>query len=133
MARGRERHDARVSAVQALGRELNRRARSTCELCGDRTSLSVREVPPAPEEPSPERALLVCNRCSTLVAGGDLRRIPTDELRFLAETVWAELPAVQVVSVRAARKLAEAGVAWAQEAADGLWLDEEIEAWVGAT
>lgn len=131
MARGREQHEARVAAVNALGRELNRRARSRCELCGESTSLRVHEVPPAPEEPSVERAVLVCEACALLVAG-ELPRGERDRLRFLAETVWAELPAVQVVSVRTARRLAEEGVPWARDAVDGLWLDEAQQAWVDA-
>ena len=131
MAKGRDKHDARVADVVALGRELNRRARSRCELCGDNTSLKVVEVPPLPEEPAADHALMVCERCQPLVAGQRVRA-DTDTLRFLAETVWAELPAVKVVSVRAARKLAEDGVPWAVDAVDGIWLDETVEEWVSA-
>lgn len=127
MARGRERHDARMAAVAGLGRELNRRARSKCELCGEGGSLKVVEVLPAPDEPDVDAALMSCARCRPLVEDGRSRD-DTATLRFLAEMVWAEVAPVQIVAVRAARALAEQGVDWAQDAVDGLWLDEAIEA-----
>ena len=68
MARGKEAHQAHQQAVAALGRALSRRAGNRCELCGERTSLKVVELPPAPEEPDEDRALLVCERCGAAYA-----------------------------------------------------------------
>lgn len=127
MARGFDQHQQRVHALAGLGKELSRRARSRCELCGDSTSLEVVEVPPATEEPDPDRAVMVCARCRPAVDGGRMRGEP-DTWRFLAEAVWSETAPVQVAAVRATRRLAEEGVDWAREALDGLFLDEAIEA-----
>lgn len=127
MARGREAHQAHLAAVASLGRALSRRAGNRCELCTERTSLRVVELPPEPEEPEEDLALLVCERCAPVVAGGDPSG-PDHDWRALAETAWSEVVPVQIAAVRALRKLALNGVSWAQDTAESLYLDEEIEA-----
>jgi len=122
MANRRDRHQAHQAAVAALGKGLSRRARSLCELCGERASLAVTEVPGGPEEPDEEWALLLCERCRTL---GDQ---PPQTLRFLETAMWSEVAPVQVTAVRALRAL---DVAWATEALDGLWLDEAMQERIG--
>lgn len=127
MARGRDRHDAHQAAVAGLGRSLSRRARNHCELCGADGSLKVVEVPPTFDAPDPERAAMFCERCMRAVEGG--RGAPgPDELRFLAEAVWAEVLPVQLTAVRLARTLSAQGVVWATELCEGLYLDEDTEA-----
>ena len=127
MSRGLDAHRARQQAVAGLGRFLARRAHNACELCQDRTSLSVIEVAPVPEEPEVDRAVLVCERCARAVAGG--RGAPAAaELRFLPATMWSEVMPVQLSAVRLLRRLASEGVAWAAEALDGLYLDPDVEA-----
>lgn len=131
MARGRDLHDARVAAVNALGRTLSRRARSKCELCEEQTSLQVIEILPLPEEPDTDSALMLCERCRGLL---DARRLPrADELRFLEGMVWSEIAPVQISAVRLLRRLAaEQQTAWARDCLDGLWLPEEIQERVDA-
>ena len=127
MARGRERHQARVQAVNALGRSLSRRAGNRCELCRESTSLSVIEIPPVdPDDPSAERAAMLCARCAALVGGGKRREPHT--LRFLEESMWAEEVPVQLAAVRLMRALSGDGVGWAAEALDSLYLPPEVEA-----
>ena len=46
MSKGRDKHHARLNAVAGLGRNLSRRARNHCELCGEGGSLKVIEVEP---------------------------------------------------------------------------------------
>jgi protein PhnA len=127
MARGQQRHQEHKAAVAALGRQLSRRARNRCELCQESTSLVVAEISPVvPEEPTVERAAMLCSRCAQLVSGGPL---PDDStLRFLEESVWAELLPVQLPAVRMTRRLASVGVGWAISALDTLYLDPEVEA-----
>lgn len=127
MAKGFDRHQQRKQDIDALGRVLGRRSHSRCELCGDRTSLSIIEVPPLPEDPDEDHAVMVCARCKPAVEGEELRG-NTDSWRFLAEAVWSETAPVQVVAVRATRGLADQGVEWARETVEGLYLDEAIEA-----
>lgn len=127
MANGLERHLQRREDIFLMGRELGRRSRSRCELCGERTSLEIVEVPPLPEDPDPDHALMVCARCRTLVEGGK-RKGGAEELRFLCEAIWSELAPVQIVAVRAMRRLSDEGVDWAARALEDLYLDEAIEA-----
>ncbi len=125
MAKGRDKHKAKKDAVNALGRGLNRRAKSHCELCAESTSLKVVEVEGSPfEEPDEQWALMICDRCEGLMNGKDE---PANTLRFLETAVWSEVQPVQVQAVRLI-KLVDAS--WAQDCAESLYLDPEIEALV---
>lgn len=129
MARGKEEHDARTALLNSFGKDLARRAKSKCELCergGEK--LAVFEVPPAPREPSFDRCLLLCGDC--FAQAGDPRRFQGGEhWRFLAGQAWSENRVVQVMAVRLLKR--QAGTQhWAREALDGLFLDEETEAFV---
>lgn len=128
MAKGYDRHQERKAAVAALGRDLARRAKSRCELCGAAgVPLAPWEVPPAPDEPSADRAALLCATCRAAAEGA---RLDPAEWRHLETAMWSETPAAQVVAVRLLRRLAADGVPWARDALDALYLDPDIEAWV---
>lgn len=129
MARRRDQHHARAEAVDALGKDLSRRARSACELCGDRAPLVAHEPAPVPAEPELEAAFLACEPCRTALGG---RIQDPNALRFLEAAIWSELPIVQIAAVRLLERLVEDDVAWARSAADGLWLDEDMRARVHA-
>jgi len=128
MARGQDRAAERRAAVAALGKDLSRRARSRCELCGEGGSLSVVEPGPAPQEPALDAAVLLCARCAALstASSASLHR-DQDTLRFLTTAIWAELPLVQALAVRLCRQLS---APWAALALEDLVLDDEIEALV---
>ena len=132
MSKGLHKHQARKEALQALGRTLARRARSSCELCGDSgVSLQAWEVTPLAEEPELDRTLLLCQPCYRGVAGEPLE---PNRWRFLTEAIWSALPPAQVCAVRTLHRLAAMpGQAWATETLDTLYLDPEIEAWVKAS
>jgi protein PhnA len=131
MARALKRHQARNGAVSMLGRALSRRARSCCELCGDKDELRPVEVSPLPEEPNADHALLACGRCRLALSGG--RGTPDPQsLRFLETAVWSQVPPAQVAAVRLADRLGSQNVVWARDLVDGLYLDPAVEAWVGA-
>jgi hypothetical protein len=86
------------------------------------------EVEPVFEEPDEERAILVCPRCESALGKG---RPDPMSLRFLETTIWAEAQPAQIAAVRLTRALAADGVAWAADALDGLYLDEEMEELLG--
>lgn len=130
MARGREEHQARLAAVARLGRNLSRRASNRCELCEERTSLSVVEVEPLPDEPDEDAAVMACERCARAMASGRNAPDPA-ELRALEATAWSEHAPVQVAAVRVLRRLQGDGVAWASELLDGLYLSDEVGARLG--
>ncbi len=133
MATKRDKHHARKEALQAMGRPLARRARSSCELCGaSGTSLHTTEIAPLPEEPEMDQTLMLCERCHKAASGGSLE--PLSQWRFLDQAVWAEFPATQVTAVRLMRKVSTLPhQSWAKETLDTLYLSPEVEAWVDQT
>ena len=119
---------ARRAAVTGLGKELSRRARSRCELCGQAGSLGVVEPAPAPLDPQEDRALLLCGRCAGLLELKPGRPLPDEaSLRFLTEAIWAENPLAVVVAVRLLRAVK---ASWGALALDDRPLEPELEAWV---
>lgn len=115
-------------ALQAIGKDLARRAKSRCEITGKSgIPLFPYEVPPVADEPDFERTLLVCEECLHALAR------PSSMARghywqCLAEVVWSESPALQVVAWRMLHELAK-HEDWARNALEGVELDPEVEAW----
>ena len=127
MGKGYETHQARVLALQGLGKDLARRAKSKCELTGvSGIPLRPYEVPPVGEYPDIERTLLISEACHEVLERPD--RLKGREWQCLAEVVWSEMPAVQVVAWRMLKELAKRED-WAREAIEEIFLDEEVEAW----
>ncbi len=127
MAKGHEIHQARVAALQALGKDLARRAKSKCELTGAAgVPLRPYEVPPVETEPALERTLLVSEPC--LEALERPKSLSGQEWRCLAETVWSELPAAQVVAWRMLKVLS-AREDWARDVLDEVFFDPDVQEW----
>ncbi|MCB2184054.1 MAG: hypothetical protein KQH63_18675 [Desulfobulbaceae bacterium] len=129
MSRGHDLHKARLDAVASLGKTLVRRSGSKCELCevaGE--SLRPVEIPPLPEEPDSEHAILVCSECRHGVEGGHLDQ---QRWRFLESIIWSDVSPVQVAAVRLCRSLSAEDCEWASALLDNLYISPEIEEWVG--
>jgi protein PhnA len=127
MAKGYEIHQARMMALQGMGKDLARRAKSKCELTGaSGVSLRIYEVPPVAEEPDIERTLLVSTECEEMLEHP--QRLAGRSWQCLAEAVWSEMPAVQVVAWRMLNELAKRED-WAREVLDEVFLDPEVEDW----
>ncbi len=130
MGKGYDMHQARVSALQALGKDLARRAKSKCEITGAAgVPLRAYEVPPVSAEPELERILLLSEACHEVLESP--KRLAGREWQCLAEVVWSESPAVQVVAWRMLHRLAQRED-WAREVLEELFLDPEVEAWAKA-
>jgi protein PhnA len=130
MAKGYEVHQARMIALQGMGKNLARRAKSKCELTGAAgVALRPYEVPPLGEEPDIERTLLISEECHAMLEHP--QRLAGRAWQCLAEMVWSEMPAVQVVAWRMLQVLATRED-WAREALDEVFLDPEVEAWATA-
>ncbi|MFT3991299.1 MAG: hypothetical protein QM680_07800 [Luteolibacter sp.] len=127
MAKGLEKHQARLEALQLLGKDLARRAKSKCELTGaSGVPLRAYEIPPVSTEPDLERTLLLCEAVHAVLEKPST--LAGRQWQVLAEAVWSEFPAVQVVSWRMLQQLAKKED-WAREVLDDVFLDPEIEAW----
>jgi len=127
MAKGHEIHQARLTALQLLGKDLARRAKSKCELTGaSGVPLRPYEVPPVPADPDFDRTLLLCEAChaalekpSTLAGRG---------WQMLAEAVWSENAAVQVVAWRMLKRLS-LKEDWARTVLEEAYLNPEVQEW----
>lgn len=126
MARGYDSDRERKSKVSFFGKDLARRAKSSCELCevtGEK--LEVFEVPPISEEPDFDRCILICSSCKKLLENID--KANENDVRFFNNTIWSEVDMVKAVSIAALRKL-EKKHPWASDIMDSAYIDEEMEA-----
>ena len=126
MAKGHDRHAARQAEVAGLGKDLSRRSRSKCELCGSRGALRPVELTPLPSEPTIDWAALLCPKCINAITAKKINC--SDDYQFLRESIWSEIAPVQILAIRLMQRLAEAGEDWAQTSLDDLYLDPDIEA-----
>ncbi|WP_394199451.1 PhnA domain-containing protein [Litoreibacter albidus] len=88
------------------------RSNGACELCGAEASVGSAVNPR-------DDVIALCATC----ASGDA---DDSHWRCLQGAVWSEVPAVQVQAVRQLRTL---DAAWAQEALDMVYLDDDVAAW----
>lgn len=106
---------------------LEERSENTCEFCGSNDRLTVYQVPPN-STATEKDSVLSCKTCTDQLA--DPEQIDPNHWRCLNESIWSEVPAVQVVSWRMLNRLKDEG--WPQDLLDMMYLSEENLAWAGA-
>ncbi|EDY84881.1 PhnA Zinc-Ribbon family [Verrucomicrobiia bacterium DG1235] len=112
----------------ALGKDLTRRAGSKCELCESAgVSLRPYEVPPEEEEPRVESCVFICDTCREQL--DKPKRMNVDHWRCACQSVWSEVPVVQVLAARVLDHLGKKEI-WAREALADVYFDEEVESWI---
>ncbi|NLP59197.1 alkylphosphonate utilization protein [Lutibacter sp. B1] len=109
-------------------KELQERSGSKCELCNATENLGVFEVP-STSDGSAEQCIFVCNTCLEQVEDAD--KVDVNHWRCLNDTMWSQVPAVQVMVWRMLTRLRAEG--WPQNLLDMLYLDDETLAWAKAT
>lgn len=108
---------------------LQARSESKCELCGATESLGVYEVPPS-SNGSADQCVLICAPCCSQIENPE--KIDVHHWRCgLNESMWSQVPAVQVMVWRMLKRLS--GEGWAQDLLDMLYLDEATQKWAQAT
>jgi protein PhnA len=107
---------------------LRERSGSKCELCGSDAELQVYEVPPA-EAADADHSILVCGVCHGQITNPD--SIDVNHWHCLNDSMWSQVPAVQVMAWRMLKKLSSE--VWAQDLLDMLYLDDETRQWAEAT
>ncbi|HEY0721179.1 MAG TPA: PhnA domain-containing protein [Gammaproteobacteria bacterium] len=103
---------------------LHERSGSKCELCGATDGLGVYEVPPA-SDGSAEQSVLLCHTCREQIEAPD--KTDVNHWRCLNDSMWSQVPAVQVMAWRMLTRLS--GEGWPQALLDVLYLDDETRAW----
>ena len=107
-------------------KQLKQRS-SSCELCGNEENLSVYEVPNSPTM-GIDASILVCQTCKEQFDDQENRN--PNHWRCLNESMWSEVPAVQVMAWRMLHRLKNEG--WPQDLLDMMYLDDETLQWAEA-
>ena len=124
MGKGYEENQARQALLQSFGKDLARRAKSTCELSGKSgVPLRIYEVPPVPKEPDPARCLMICDEVIEALAKPGLFK--ADEWRHLGELIWSDEPMVRLMTVRILQFLGKKND-WCRDVIEEAYLDDEV-------
>lgn len=108
---------------------LHTRSESKCELCGATEGLGVHEVPPS-SNGSADQCVLICTTCCEQIENPE--KVDVHHWRCgLNESMWSQVPAVQVMVWRMLKRLS--GEGWAQDLLDMLYLVEATQTWAQAT
>ena len=106
---------------------LHARSGSACELCGATEGLSVYEVPQG-SNGGADDCVLLCGTCREQIENPD--KLDVHHWRCLGDSMWSQVPAVQVMAWRMLTRLS--AEAWARDLLDMLYLDETTLAWAQA-
>jgi protein PhnA len=107
---------------------LQERSDNKCELCGATATLSLYEVQPQDTRDA-DNCIMLCDKCRTQVERKE--ELDSSHWKVLSETMWSEVPGVQVVAWRMLNRLRNES--WAADNLDMLYLDDEKLAWAKAT
>ena len=112
----------------SVEQEIKVRSNNKCELCNSTLNLSVYDVPPNPQQRIGD-SILVCEKCSAQL--NKKEALDSEHWKCLLESMWSEVPVVQVVSWRLLSRLNSES--WAVDALDLLYFDDETLAWAKST
>ena len=105
-----------------------KRSENKCELCGATAKLQVYEVLPQ-DRTTEENHIAICEKCKAQVDKKE--ELDSNHWKVLSDTMWSEVPGVQVVAWRMLNRLRNES--WATDLLDMLYLDEEKMTWAKAT
>ncbi|MDT8451223.1 MAG: PhnA domain-containing protein [Gammaproteobacteria bacterium] len=108
----------------SIKKTLHRRSESKCELCGATENLSIYETL-ATSKDNADECVLVCASCRDQIENPE--RIDVNHWRCLNDSMWSQIPAVQVMAWRMLTRLSAEG--WPQDLLDMLYLDDATLAW----
>lgn len=129
MAKGYDQYQEKKYELSILGKDLVRRSGAKCELCeASGVKLSVFEVPPESDYVTADQCVFICDTCWDQIVKP--KHMDPDRWRCLNNSVWSEIPAVQVISARLLKRLSKEH--WATELLEQAYFDEETDAWIAA-
>ena len=112
--------------MSVIEKKLHTRSNSTCELCTSAEGLKVYNIPPVSEKGEElEKSVLVCNTCHSQIEDPEI--MDSNHWRCLNDSMWSEVPAVQVMAWRLLHRAKKFG--WSQDLLDMMYLDEEMTTW----
>lgn len=96
-----------------------KRSGGKCELCSKSENLTVFEVSGSDE--NLEKSILVCDLCLEQIKNPE--KMDESHWHCLNESMWSEIPAVQVMAYRLLNRLGN------QDLIDMLYLDDDLKKW----
>ncbi len=108
--------------------QLAIRSGNQCELCRSTGNLKLYEIPPQ-QGKSADSCIMICDKCLAQIEKKE--ELDSKHWNCLTETMWSEVPAVQVTAWRMLNRLRNES--WATENLDMLYLPDEHLAWAKAT
>jgi len=111
----------------SVEQELETRSENKCELCAAAENLAVYEVPSSPDNTANE-CIYICATCSDQIENPD--NVDANHWRCLNDSMWSQVPAVQVMAWRMLNRLRAEG--WPQDLLDMMYLEDDVKAWAEA-
>ena len=108
--------------------QLLQRSDNKCELCKSGENIQVYEVLPQPNSKE-DNDIMICDDCRAQI--DKKAELNSNHWTCLTESMWSEVPAVQVVSWRMLNRLRNES--WAMDNLDMLYLDDDRLAWAKAS
>ena len=108
----------------SIEQTLLQRCDSKCELCSSDTTLAAFAVPPE-SHITVDTSVMICETCRSQVEDPD--SMDVNHWRCLNDSMWSQIPAVQVVAWRQLKHLSSEG--WAQDLLDMMYMEEETAKW----
>lgn len=106
---------------------LLQRSNAHCELCASEQDLVVYPVSHSATDDA-DHSVLLCETCRTQIENPALTDV--SHWRCLNDSMWSQVPAVQVMAWRQLKQLSSE--VWAHDLLDMLYLDDETLAWAVA-
>ena len=107
---------------------LLQRSESHCELCKSDNNVSLFEVPKAPHRDE-DGCIMICEKCLAQI--DKKQELDSKHWQCLSESMWSEVPGIQVVAWRMLNRLRNES--WAADNLEMLYLDDDKMAWAKAT
>ncbi|RAV28817.1 PhnA domain-containing protein [Sinomicrobium soli] len=104
--------------------QLRQRSGAVCELSGVAENLCVYQVPHAPADGA-DACILISETCLKQIENPET--MDPNHWRCLNDSMWSQVPAVQVVVWRVLQQLKNEG--WPQDLLDMMYMDEDTLAW----
>ncbi len=115
-----------MSNTTQIEAELRQRCSDQCELCNAAPGGQVHQVEPVGEV-DPSRSMWVCENCVDHMAGGELN---AQDWFCLQDSIWSEVPAIQVVTWRMLHRLGSES--WAQDLIEQCYMEDDMLEWAKA-
>ena len=128
MSKGYEKHHHRMGELNKYGKDLVRRAKSGCELCGEHHGhFLIYEVDPVPETPDFEHCIHICEECHYQI--NHPKKMDINHWHGLSTTAWSDVPAIQVMAIMMLRRMRDEEE-WAKSLLEQLYISPETEKWL---